>query len=82
MINIVRGKYTFVGDQETGIECRFTRKGKTPQTFVIGRITQRQFKRVAPKGWAGIEGAGSQISFVQTLAGYKALVIGLTGPVQ
>jgi len=80
-IDIVKGRYRYLGSQEEGIQCIFIRRGRWGEgegDHVVGRIQGRVFKRMRPDGW--VEQGGDRLSLVQTRAGYFALLRGLIGP--
>lgn len=60
-----------------GVSVEF--KGKNSPRMRIGFIKNRVFKRRHPKHWMDKTG-NTNLSYVQTLAAYKALVKGLIGP--
>jgi len=78
-LNIQHGRYQFIGNQEVGIHCVFTRKGKRAAgEYVVGCIQGRVFKRLSPEGWR--EQDSDRLSLVQTRAGFYAFLLGLNGP--
>jgi len=73
------GRFKFVGDRDNGIQCIYCATGKRAGEFVVAHIHNRIFKRNRPEGWRDQD--RDRLSYVQTHAGYIALINGLTGPV-